>query len=88
MKECDKCKGRGDYMTGRATPEAGNVVIQCEVCHGEGQVSTTFRDWLRRAKEKALSSWHLTLAAGFAAFEAAYAFIEFLLHVLRIPHWH
>lgn len=88
MKECAKCKGRGDYMTGRATPEAGNVAIQCEVCHGEGQVPSGFRGYLGLAKKKAVEAWHLLVAAGLAAGWVIYFVVEFLLHVLRLPHWH
>lgn len=47
-----------------------------------------FRYYLKRAKEKALSSWHYAIFAGFALVEAAWAGIEFVLHVLHIPHWH
>jgi hypothetical protein len=47
-----------------------------------------FRYYIKRAKAKAIESWHLTLLAGFAFFEATWAIIEFILHVLRIPHWH
>ena len=69
-----------------------DVLIGCEVCHGTGieipVVKKTFRYYIKLAKDKAIESWHLTILAGFAFFEAAWAIIEFILHVLRIPHWH
>jgi hypothetical protein len=43
----------------------------------------TFLDYLKRAKEKAVESWHLAVLAGFAAFEVLYAVVEFILHALR-----
>ncbi len=45
-------------------------------------------DYLRRAKAKLEQSWQLLLLSAFAAFEVLAAVLEFVLHVLRIPHWH
>ncbi len=44
--------------------------------------------WLRRAWDKLRDGWYLALLFIFTCFEFGAAIIEFVLHVLRIPHWH
>ena len=45
-------------------------------------------NWLREAWEKLRNAWYLALLFGWALLEALYALAEFVMHVLRIPHWH
>jgi hypothetical protein len=48
----------------------------------------TLTKWLTLAKEKLHQSFLYIVLGCFALAEAAMAIIEFVLHVLRIPHWH
>jgi len=44
--------------------------------------------YLRMIREKLVEFWYVSLVLLWTLAEILFAILEFVLHVLRIPHWH
>lgn len=42
-QECPACKGGGKTLTGKQDEDGEDEVAECEICHGEGEVSATVK---------------------------------------------
>jgi DnaJ-class molecular chaperone len=42
-QECAACKGGGKTLTGKQDKDGEDVVADCEICDGEGEVSATIK---------------------------------------------
>jgi hypothetical protein len=42
-QECPACKGGGKTLTGKQDEDGEGEVADCEICHGEGEVSSTIK---------------------------------------------
>jgi hypothetical protein len=67
----------------------------CMICKGKGKTPVepsvwrkALSKWPRQAWDRLVDSYYFAAMAIFALAEAAMAIIEFVLHILKIPHWH